>query len=196
MVRREPTRGRRPPAINPRRTVLIVIGADRTESAYLRGLRDHFRLATVTMKIVEKPGSPNRLVDHARASFALDDFDDVWCVTDVDHYEREGGKVTAALALAAETGINVAVSNPCFELWLLLHHQDCSGHCANCGVVQTKLKKRLPSYDKTRLRFREFADGLDGATARAQALDPTGLAHTRNPSTGMWRLINTLLEKK
>jgi hypothetical protein len=174
---------------------LIVIGADRTESTYLKGLRDHFRLATVTMKIVEKPGAPDQLVDYTRTSFPLADYDEVWCVTDVDQYERDGGKVTAALALAAESRINVAVSNPCFELWLLLHHQNCSGYCANCGAVQAKLKKRVPGYDKTRLRFRDFVDGLDDATARARALDPTGLAHTRNPSTGIWRLIDTVLER-
>ena len=196
MVRRETARGRRPAARNPRRTVLVVIGAERTESAYLRGLRDHFRLATVTMKIAEKPGSPDQLVDYARGAFPLDDFDEVWCVTDVDHYEREGGKVTAAMAMAAESGINVAVSNPCFELWLLLHHQGCSAHCANCGAVETKLKRWIPAYDKTRLRFRDFVDGLEAASARARELEPTGLAHDRNPSTGIWRLIGTVLENE
>ncbi len=196
MVRREPARGRRPPSRVPRRTVLIVIGADRTETAYLKGLRDHFRLATVTMKIVEKPGAPDQLVEHTRDAYPLDDFDEVWCVTDVDHFEREGGKVTAALAVAAKAGIDVAVSNPCFEFWLLLHHEDCAAHCANCDAVERKLKKFLPAYDKARLRFRDFADGLDQAITRAKAIDPTGAEHTRNPSTGVWRLVSVLMEKE
>lgn len=136
MIRREPARGRRSPSRVPRRTVLIVIGADRTETAYLKGLRDHFRLATVTMKIVEKPGSPEQLVEHTRDTYPLDDFDEVWCVTDVDHFEREGGKVT------------------------------------------------------------DFAGGLDQAITRAKAIDPTGAEHTRNPSTGVWRLVSVLMEKE
>lgn len=196
MPRHEPTRSRRAPKLPIRRTFLVVIGAESTETAYLKGLRDHFKLATVTMRIVEKPGSPDQLVEHTRDVFALDEFDEVWCVTDVDHYEREGGKVTAALIVAANAGINVAVSNPCFELWLLLHHEDCSAHCADCAVVERKLRKQVRSYDKTRLKFRDFAAGLDQAITRAQKLDPTGTAHARNPSTGVWRLVSALLEKE
>jgi hypothetical protein len=196
MARREPAPGRRAPFRTARRMVLIIIGADRTETAYLKGLRDHFRLAAVTMKIVEKPGAPDQLVAYARDNFALAEFDEVWCVTDVDQYEREGGKVTAALTVAAKSGINVAVSNPCFELWLLLHREDCAAHCADCDAVLLRLRKRLPAYDKTRLRFRDFADGLEQAIARARKLDPSGTDHTRNPSTGVWRLIGAVLEKE
>lgn len=104
--------------------------------------------------------------------------------------------MTAALALAAKAGIKVAVSNPCFELWLLLHHEDCSAHCADCDAVQVRLRKRVPAYDKTRLRFRDFAGGLDQAIALARKLDPTGTDHIRNPSTGVWRLVGAVLEKE
>jgi len=172
--------------------VLVVIGADRTETAYFKGLRTHPRSGAVRMKIVEKPGAPDQLVEYTRTAFALGDFDEVWCVTDVDHYEREGGKVTAALALAGDD-IKLAVSNPCFELWLLLHHEDCAGHCADCREVQKRLRKHLPHYDKARLRFDDFAAGLDEALRRAEKL---GADHTRNPSTGVGRLVGAVLEKR
>jgi len=196
MPRREPVRQRRSPTRQPRRTILIVVGADRTEADYLKGLRDHFKAATVAMRIVAKPGSPDQLVQHARDCFDRDQFDEVWCVTDVDHYEREGGKVTAAVALAAKSGIDLAVSNPCFEIWLLLHRETCASPCVNCDAVLRKLRKSLPAYDKTRLRFADFAAGLPAAIDRAQRLDLTGIDHTRNPSAGVWRLINVILEQQ
>lgn len=189
MVRREPARGRRAPSRTPRRTFLVVIGADRTEAAYLKGLRTHFGLVTVTIKT--KPCAPDQLVEHTLRSYALDDYDEVWCVTDVDHYEREGGKVTAAKAAAVKVGIRLAVSDPCFELWLLLHHEACAGHCRDCGVVERRLIKRVPAYDKTRLRFGDFVAGLDDAVGRAQALTGGG-----NPSTNVWELITALLERE
>ncbi|MEU4238465.1 RloB family protein [Actinoplanes sp. NPDC026619] len=166
-----------------------MIGAERTETDYLDGMRGH--LATVRMRLVEKPAAPDQLVEYTRDNFVLSDFDEVWCVTDVDSYEREGGKVTAALALAKKAGINVAVSDPCFEVWLLLHHEDCSAHCANCGAVERKLRKRVLAYDKARLNFRHFAGGLDQAVERARKLEPG-----RNPSTGVWRLVNAVLERE
>ena len=112
-------------------------------------------------------------------------------MTDVDHYEREGGKVTAARALAAEAGIQLAVSDPCFELWLLLRHETCARHCADCGAVQRRLTAFVPAYDKARLRFADFADGLDTAVERARSL-----TSGRNPSTDMWRLVTALLEAR
>jgi hypothetical protein len=189
MARREPTRSRRALGRAERRSFLIVIGAERTETDYLNGLRQHF--ATVRMRFVEKPAAPDQLVEYTRDNFVLSDFDEVWCVTDVDSFEREGGKVTAALALAGKAGIKMAVSDPCFEVWLLLHHEDCSAHCANCGEVERKLRKRLPDYDKARLRFRDYAGGLARAVERARALERSG-----NPSTGVWRLVNAVLERE
>jgi hypothetical protein len=196
MVRREARRSRHRAETAPRRTVLIVIGAERTETAYLKGLRDHLGRAAVAMKLVEKPCAPDQLVEHTIDTFPCREFDEVWCVTDVDHFEREGGKVTTALAKAEKAGIGVAVSNPCFELWLLLHHDDCSAHCVDCDAVQTKLKKYVPAYDKTRLRFRDFAGGVDQAMTRAKKLDPTGTDHRCNPSTGVWRLVAAVLERQ
>ncbi|GAA2633168.1 RloB family protein [Paractinoplanes durhamensis] len=166
-----------------------MIDAERTETAYLKGLRDHF--TAMAVNIVEKPGAPDQLVKHTRQLAARADYDEVWCMTDVDHYEREGGKVTAALAVAKKSGINVAVSDPCFELWLLLHHEECTAHCADCGAVERKLRKRLSAYDKARLSFRDFAGGLDRAIERARKLEPG-----RNPSTGVWRLVNAVLERE
>jgi hypothetical protein len=90
----------------------------------------------------------------------------------------------------------VAVSNPCFEVWLLLHRGECASPCQNCDAVIHKLRKHLPAYDKTRLRFGDFAAGLEQALVRAQRLEPSGENHTRNPSTGVWRLINTILEQR
>lgn len=179
-----------------RRSFLIVVGADRTEADYLEGLRDHARAPNVSMRVVTKPGSPDQLVHHVKRMSGVDDFDQVWCVTDVDHYEREGGKVTTAVTAAAEAGIEVAVSNPCFELWLLLHRETCTAACENCETVMRKLRKRLPAYDKTRLRFEDFAEGVETAIERARRLDPTGKDHVRNPSTGVWRLVSAILEQR
>lgn len=56
------------------------------------------------------------------------------------------------------------MSNPCFELWLLLHHADC------------------------------FANGISDAIRRAKALESTGTAYEKNPSSSIWQIIEQLLE--
>lgn len=51
------------------------------------------------------------------------------------------------------------------------------------------LRKHLPGYDKTALRFQDYAAFVADACERAQALDPTGEEHALNPSTGVWQLV-------
>ena len=43
-----------------------------------------------------------------------------WCVIDVDQHAN----LVPAVEKAIANGISVAVSNPCVELWFILHFQD------------------------------------------------------------------------
>src|SRR5690606_41139889 len=70
-------------------------------------------------------------------------FDEVWCVFDVDEHPR----VNDACQMARDNNIQVAVSNPCFELWLLFHFRDSPG-AQSRHDVQKMLKKYLPKFDK------------------------------------------------
>ncbi|PSL58061.1 RloB-like protein [Saccharothrix carnea] len=51
---------------------------------------------------------------------------DVWCVVDVDNFD-----VAAAVEEADSAKVNLAVRNPCSELWLLLHFADHRAHLAD-----------------------------------------------------------------
>ncbi|MGH3935680.1 MAG: RloB family protein [Pseudonocardiaceae bacterium] len=84
---------------------------------------NHLRNPAVQIQLKAKPCAPRELVEHARriAPAGGDEFDEVWCVVDSDEFDLE-----PAVALAAKLDGRLAVSNPCFELWLLLHHQACA----------------------------------------------------------------------
>lgn len=84
------------------------------------------------------------------------------------------------------------MSNPCFELWLLLHLQDCAAHLKDCVDAHRRLEKCLPGYDKTCLAFADFAGGVDDEVERAKRLEPTGRSADRNPSTSVWRLVDEM----
>lgn len=185
MVRRENRRRRAAPSRDARTTILVVCGGRRTEPQYFDEMRRAWRNPAVAIKILQKSCSPNGIVEYA-LKFA-DGFDQVWCVVDTDEFD-----VQRAVSTAKAAGIEMAVSNPCFELWLLLHRQDCVSHLARCVDVHRKLRRCLPGYDKCRLRFADFEDHVDVAIERARALEPTGLDHGRNPSTGVWRLVGGL----
>ena len=180
MPRRENGPRRRVLPREPRPRLLVVIGSLRTEQDYLIGLRDSVRTRAVDIRIVQKAKSPQEVVAFA-AGFvdrAADDFDQVWCVYDVDQFNV--GKPGRE---AVRRRFELAVSDPCFELWLLLHHEDCTAFQSGYRDLERRLKKHVANYDKSRLDFAAYADGVAAAIRRAEKLGDTG-----NPSTGMWRL--------
>jgi hypothetical protein len=115
--------------------------------------------------------------------------DEVWCVVDVDEFD-----ISEALTAAAKKGVNLAISNPCFEYWLLLHFELCTAPLARYDDVQRRLTKHVPRYDKTRLCFADFAPGVDDALQRARSrCGAPGEEHVRNPSTGVWALVQQVI---
>jgi hypothetical protein len=90
--------------------------------------------------------------------------------------------------------ISLAISNPCFEFWLLLHFTEHEAWLNGAGAVKTKLCRHLAGYDKTEVDFAHFAPGVHrDAIDRAQRLSNGGRSHTNNPSTTMWRLAKAVV---
>lgn len=190
MIRRENQARRRPPTREPRTRVLVICGGCRTEKDYLDGLKYRTRNPAVSITVVAKGVDPEKLVRYACAkrTAAPDDFDEVWCVTDVDAFPLE-----PAIRLAEEKGISLAVSNPCFEVWLIYHHGDVFRELVDANDAMAELRRYVPRYDKTRLRFADFQDGVVAAVVRGRrsqgaAVSPCGA----NPSSGVWRLVDVI----
>jgi hypothetical protein len=155
---------------------------------------------TVRLDIGRSAGfAPMSLVKRAREEAranrrARDDgFDEIWCVFDRDEHPD----VARAIREARDSGVRAALSSPCFELWLLLHVEDCQAHIER-GVAQARCRelgltdgKALADGAETRL-----AEGYVAAKRRAQALDhmheQSGAARQSNPSTDVWRLVDSL----
>jgi RloB-like protein len=152
--------------------------------------RDSVANRAVDVTFLNKAKDPLSLVSYAtiQRSIASKDFDMVWCVFDVDEFSIE-----RACELATQEALHLAISNPCFELWLLLHFEHRTSYLNACGPAVTRLRKRLQNYDKARISFADFSDGLDDAIARAKHLEPTGRNHVVNPSTSVWRLVETII---
>jgi hypothetical protein len=71
--------------------------------------------------------------------------DEVWAIFDRDEHPR----FDEALRLCAREGISVGLSNPCFEVWLLLHFIDFD-RPEHRDQVQRLLRTHCPEYDPHR----------------------------------------------
>lgn len=71
--------------------------------------------------------------------------DQVWTVFDRDNHSEFDN----AVELCKKHNIGIARSDPCFELWLILHLQDFDKSCT-CRDIQRELEALDPTYDKNR----------------------------------------------
>jgi hypothetical protein len=107
-----------------------------------------------------------------------DNDDELWIILDTDHciFGSHLPTFISAISMAKQRRVNVAVSRPSFELWLLLHHvsEDEVRLLTNAQEVELKLRSVLGEYNKTRLQAEHFLlDAVPVACERAEKLDST-----------------------
>ena len=154
----------------------------------------------VHVRISDRGMTPDALVRRAtehvrtgRPRRGLPDFDEIWCVFDVDQHPN----VPQAVHNAGQNGIEVVVSNPCFELWLVLHSQEQTAHIHRHDAQRLSndlgLTRGKDIHEGAR---RTLIDAFETAKQRAQELDArherNGSPPRTNPSTDVWRLVDRL----
>lgn len=172
-----------------------------TEEAYLLFWKRRFRQLTL-VEVHEFRGTPMSLVEKAVELKTEEEreakrgrgraHDQVWCVFDVDAHPY----LHDAIALAAAEGINVAISNPCIELWFLLHFVDQRAYIDR-HAAQKEAKAALSCNKQlTTSALERMADNFDTAKERARKLDDKHLKDDTpapgNPSSGVWRLVDSI----
>ena len=210
MTRRQRSREsfrRRRPSVAPRACVLLVCEGEKTEPHYFKSLRKELRLTTLEVEIVGQGAAPKtvvkKAVELARARkqevrLGRDglNYDYVWCVFDVEQ-RCKNPSLQPALKQAVDNGVDVALSNPCFEYWFLIHFTECGKAPVNCEGVVRELHKHLPNYAKAQDVFGRLWPGVDNAIRRAKAREDS---HCRagtsriemDPSTEVYRVVELL----
>lgn len=181
--------------------ILVVCEGRETERRYLESFRQEVRNPRVRLTIARETGVPLtvvteaiRLKDDAEQSAKRERdvnlrYDDVWAVFDVDEHP----KLAEACELADKNGIQLAVSNPCFELWALLHFQEQRAHIER-HKARAAVQSHMPGYDK-HLDFPKMHPGYMAAVRRAGGLAGEAARHgapRRNPTTEVYRLTELI----
>ncbi len=139
-----------------------------------------FQLPRVQVYVVPTPTNNNRChaIDVLERLEGIDfsDDDQRWMLLDTDHYDKGTHlqAFTRIIKEATEKGISVALSKPCFELWLLLHYVDESlvRELSDASAVEIKLREVLGEYNKKNLKADHYPlESVVMAFQRAKALD-------------------------
>jgi len=200
----------------------IYCEGEKTEPNYLNDYIAKYFPTNRLLKVVKiettKKNTPKQLVDEAVAAKAaakknsLDD-DIFWVVYDRESEQKYSDKLHAsAYEKAIKHDINLAISNVCFEAWLLLHFKDtnaqytCYDDLRNKSVLRTECQKRgISDYDKgnkaifTKLKKNEIEIARERAIRINEqtkiSADPSRTKpYQWNPYTDVYKLLDAIDE--
>ncbi len=201
----------RPEPVRPAsgETFLIVVEGKATEPAYLKKIRAKLSLKAFAVEIVhgdhtdpigivkEAIAMRDRQAERAGKSAVAEPYDRVWVVFDRErqnHPRRE--QMPKALQLAAAHKIEVALSIPTFEYWLLLHYDFTTKAFDGCDAAKKALKKFIKQYEKGDLPLDELILKVSDAITHAGKCRRhwKDVGGDKNPSTDVDLLIIALDE--
>lgn len=173
--------------------IVLAFEGNDTEDLYFSALKDHERYndELIYLHILRRQkgdtnSSPrhvfNKLKREAKDKYNFENPDELWMIIDTDRWRNIPDIVQEC---HDQGNMFAAISNPNFELWLLLHVQDISGFTpdemgavlrnkkskAKRTYVERLLVAALGSYNKSDILPERFLPYIDDAITRAKALD-------------------------
>lgn len=160
--RPQATLERRKASREPKRRFFLFCEGQNTEPNYFKALEKACKNAFISVETVPPAAVPLTLAQNAakflkthrsRARNSFEEKDQVWTVFDRDEHPNH----EEAIALCQSKGVGVARSNPCFEVWLILHETDYQKPDDH-HQTQAYFQKLRPEYDPDQGKTPDCAD--------------------------------------
>lgn len=189
---------------------LVVAGGAVTERQYFKQLESIY---DVVIDYQQKNESPEQLADFAcklkkedERDISTDCYEKIWVVVDVDDFHDH----SKAAKTCKDNGIELIISNPCFEVWLLDHMKACPpSYTLTPDVESAAAKAGIVGGNRNKYVNDELIDSehLDAATRNAARHNTAENSQGRNrltpyheqeyaPWTDMPKVIETLKSNK
>lgn len=201
--------------MEPRRKYYIITEGYKTEQRYFKGLKSSKKDITLSPMIEIHP--VNRKKSNAGYSNAINyidpvkdiingksdcifdkSFDRIWIIFDRDKKDTTVDQIRTLLDFSEGNDcVNLGLTNPYFEFWLLLHFDIIDNYSENDIKnldLKKELKRILGSYNSSRLRFSDFKDGIGNALHSVEKFENQNLELLLdNIGSTVGNLMNELL---
>ncbi len=181
-------------AFRDARLIVIASEGKDTERIYFKALAKEYTNPRVHVHILERSedeqnsSSPEHVLKQLndyKGHYELESDDELWLVVDRDRW-TEAMLSRVARECAQNNFMHVALSNPCIELWLLLHLVDATlltseeeqlwmdnrRKSKNADpYLKVRLRQEMGSYHESSYDAKMLIEHVDVAIARAEALD-------------------------
>ena len=181
-----------------RDTKLFIVATEgkETEKQYFRmfnSTRIKVEILATTEDGKSAPEYVLERLDKFKERYDLSKDDMLWLVSDVDRWGDK--KLSDVCSQGRQRGYNLAISNPCFEVWLTLHFEDINSEDRTCDNFKARLRTILGSYNGSNLHISAYKPNTKDAVNRAKNLHPSS-QQDWPPTLGthVYRLVEILLK--
>lgn len=188
----------RPVATREYRKVFTIFPeGEKTENCYFTLLRAMNETVNIIIKKGDKKTEPNQVLGRAKKYIrenGLSKNEQVWLVIDVDGRPESSFKECFEWE-KSDTKHNLAISNPKFEYWLLMHFES-GDDVKNANDCMTKLIKYISNYTKSNISRKEITrENCTAAAGNGKRKHDTVEVLQGNCST-VYKLVTEILEIK
>ena len=196
------------------RLIIIATEGEHTEKQYFQALADEYRNSKIHVEILattDTKSAPNHVIERLnkfKQQYSLEANDELWLVIDVDKWEVRLLSEIAKTCIANQ--YLLAVSNPCFELWLLLHIAKWDEYSAeqvqalfenskdgNRTVLEKELMQRVGEHKKSNLKSELYIPHVELAIEQAKVLDTNPNDRwTQSIGTRVYIIAQSIINKK
>lgn len=192
---------RRPIAVrNQNKRIFIFSEGENTEPKYFKAYEREVNAAIIVVCERDR-GVPKTLLEHAKEKKSIINGrayraengtgDEVWIVFDRDEHLE----IPRVIKECAANGIGYAYSNPCFEVWLILHHEDYDRD-EHRHITQRKCEQVCEGYDAQSRKIPNLdslMSKVGDAEYRARALAARRVADGGTaPQTNVYKLLEKI----
>jgi len=182
---------------------LIVIAAE--DKYAVHQYFDFFRSTKIQFRVLDTEdgrSAPQHVLarlDGFMKEFDIGEGDELWLVCDCDHWIKPDhiGNLVQVIQECGQKGIQVALSNPCFELWLLLHFAEFPQEDQlTCAQVEKKIRAAVGAFDKSKIYNLPIDnDRVKSAVKRSLDNQPASSEIPEQPQTTVHRIVQGLLDR-
>ena len=182
--------------------LIITEGKNKTEVMYLSHFQDQEKSYSIRfVKAGYKTDADslyNALIDKwKKLDLSAKNGDLGFVILDIDNDPLKAQKISALAQNNTNTEVSFVVSNPTFEVWLLMHFKYTTKQYKDGNTVIKELRRYLPNYEKNRDCFEDCKDKIKEAVKNSITIaeyyaDNEWPSIECNPRTDMGYLIECL----
>ena len=181
-------------------SLMIIASEDQyAVSAYFAAFRTT-RTQIIHLSTEDGRSSPRAIIerlDKYKEDNAIVDGDQFWYCGDTDHWIEQNHiqNLVEVLKHCRDKEYGVALSNPCFELWLLLHYGEVSAtEGMRCDAIHADLSRLAGGYSKrSGCVIKPTTEMVRLAMKRAKAMAGSAALIPTQMGTGVYLIVEALM---